>query len=252
MGRGLGSPTARGQGLDSGLGERWGDSRGPPGRGLRFLLEAGKPEGTGGVGGVPGPCPGAPDNTGQMGGRERLGRARSGAEVVCSEDTRAGRGLAQRTRPSRPSGGPPLLVREPQGLRGHLPDDAGGQWRGGDAATRRGGGACAPGAAAVRGLGSPQCPAPGPAPTSHSPARCSLCSPGSGALHTGVLRRAHTHRHAHTSMYAHLQACTHMQACPLPSHHPRGNVTASPSHRLASEAGPSALTTRLPWGPGGQ
>lgn len=75
MGRGLGSPPAGGQGLDSGLGEQWGDSREPPGRGLRFLLEAGKPEGMGGVGRVPGPCPGAPDNRGQMGGGEQLGRA---------------------------------------------------------------------------------------------------------------------------------------------------------------------------------
>lgn len=45
---GLGSPSARGQGLDSGLGEQWGDSWETPGWGLRFLLEAGKPEGTGG------------------------------------------------------------------------------------------------------------------------------------------------------------------------------------------------------------
>lgn len=41
---------------------------------------------------------------------------------------------AARPLPAPPAGGPPLLVREPEGVRDHLPDDAGGQGLGGDAA----------------------------------------------------------------------------------------------------------------------
>lgn len=125
---------------------------------------------------------------------------------VGEADTRAGRGLAPRTRPSHPPGSPPLLVREPHGLRGHLPDDAGGQWHGGDAAACRDGRASAPGPAAVRGPGVPRCPGPRVPPSPHipRPLHCSPCSPGSGALHMGVCGRVHTHTSMHTqSRHAH-------------------------------------------------
>ena len=129
--------------------------------------------------------------------------------MACSGDARAGRGPAPRTRPSRPSGGPPLLVREPHGLRGHLPDDAGGQKRGGDAATRRGGGACAPGAAAVRGLGAPRCPAP---------VRPHLTFPG--PLLT-VLPRVRSFARGCAQTCTHTQACTHKHVHTLTSVHTR-------------------------------